>query len=305
MIYDLAGIASEFPWFFPLCAGVLGAIVGSFLNVVIYRLPAEKSIVTPGSHCACGAPIAWRDNIPVLSWFLLRGRARCCGRRYSFRYAGVELLTAGLFVACAGLFGPAKALLGMVFLSCLVCATFIDLDHMIIPDPFTIWLAVFGVGASFAFPALHGVVNAEFPPAAHLRSGGEAVLGVLVGSGVLLWIALLAEKVLGREAMGFGDVTLMGAIGAFCGWQGAIFAIFGGAIVGSLWVAVAAGWQRVSGRRAPIAPRAEDGDGRETEQLGLGVQVPFGPMLAAGAAIYFLGADRWFDGYLAGLAVLF
>ena len=130
-------------------------------------------------------------------------------------------------------------------------------------------------------------------------------MGVLVGSGVLLWIALLAEKILGKEAMGFGDVTLLGAVGAFCGWQGALFSIFGGAIVGTVWVALAAIWQKVSGKKAPIAPRAENAAGEETEQIGLGVHVPFGPMLAAGAAIYFLGADRWFDAYLAGLSGLF
>lgn len=82
---------------FPAAVAVFGAMVGSFLNVVIYRVPAEKSIVTPGSHCGCGRPIAWRDNIPVLSWLLLRGRARCCGQPFSFRYPFVELLTAGLF----------------------------------------------------------------------------------------------------------------------------------------------------------------------------------------------------------------
>ena len=305
MNYDLAAFTAEFPWFFPFCAAVFGAIVGSFLNVVIYRLPLEKSIVTPGSHCACGKPIAWFDNIPVLSWFILRGKARCCGRPYSFRYAFVEQLTAGLFLACALQFAPAKALLGMVFLSCLVCATFIDLDHMIIPDPFTIWLAVFGVVAAFAFPALHGVEAADFPLVAHLRSGGLSILGLLIGSAVLLWIALLAEKILGKEAMGFGDVTLLGAVGAFCGWQGALFSIFGGAIVGTVWVALAALWQKVSGKKAPIAPRTENAEGEETEKLGLGVHVPFGPMLAAGAAIYFLGADRWFDNYLAGLSGLF
>lgn len=305
MNYDLAAFAAEFPWFFPLCAALLGAIVGSFLNVVIYRLPLEKSIVTPGSHCACGKPIAWHDNIPVLSWFILRGKARCCGRPYSFRYAFVEMLTAGLFLACALQFSPAKALLGMGFLACLVCATFIDLDHMIIPDPFTIWLAVFGMLAAFLFPSLHGVAESEFPLVAHLRSGGLSILGLLIGSAVILWIALLAEKALGKEAMGFGDVTLMGAIGAFCGWQGALFAIFGGAIVGTVWVALAALWQKLSGKKAPIAPRAEDAEGKETEKLGLGVHVPFGPMLAVGAAIYFLGANRWFDAYLANLGTLF
>ena len=90
-----AEIAAAFPWFFPLVVSLLGACIGSFLNVVIYRVPAGQSIVTPGSHCACGAPIAWYDNLPVLSWFILRGKARCCGRPYAFRYAFIELLTAG------------------------------------------------------------------------------------------------------------------------------------------------------------------------------------------------------------------
>src|SRR4249920_385339 len=87
-------------WFFSLWVTVMGACVGSFLNVCIYRIPKEESVVSPRSHCGCGQPIAWRDNIPVLSWFLLRGRARCCGRPFSFRYPAIELLTAVLFVAC-------------------------------------------------------------------------------------------------------------------------------------------------------------------------------------------------------------
>jgi leader peptidase (prepilin peptidase)/N-methyltransferase len=304
MNYDLAAFAADFPWFFPLCAALFGAIVGSFLNVVIYRMPLDKSIVTPGSHCGCGRPIAWFDNIPVFSWFILRGKARCCGRPYSFRYAFVELLTAALFWVCAVQFGPAKALLGMLFLACLVCATFIDLDHMIIPDVFTIGLGVAGVAASLAWPALHGV-EADFPLLAHLRSGGVGLVGLLIGSGLVLWIALLAEAVLKKEAMGFGDVKFVGAIGAFCGWQGAVFSIFGGAIVGTAWVAVAWLWQRISGKKAPIAPRAEISEGVEAEGLTLGVQVPFGPMLAVAGAIYFLGADRWFDAYLGTLAELF
>lgn len=304
MNYNLAFFAAEFPWFFPLCAAAFGAIVGSFLNVVIYRVPMEKSVVTPGSHCACGKPIAWFDNIPVLSWFILRGKARCCGRPYSFRYAFVELLTAGLFLGCALRFGPEKALIGMLFLSCLVCATFIDLDHMMIPDRFTIGLAVVGVALAFAFPQLHDARH-EYALVAHLRSGGSAVVGLLIGSAVVLWIAILAEKVLKKDAMGFGDVKLLGAIGAICGWQGALFSIFGGAIVGCVWVGLARVWKAVTGKKSPIAPRAEIREGEETEDLSLGVQVSFGPMLAIGAAIYFLGADAWFDAYLAQLAELF
>src|SRR5690606_4791675 len=109
----------------------------------------------PGSHCACGTPIAWRDNVPILSWFVLRGRARCCGRRYSFRYPFVELLTASLFLACWLHFPPAKALCGMVFVSILVAATFIDLDHLVIPDVFTLGGAAAGVLLSLLVPALH------------------------------------------------------------------------------------------------------------------------------------------------------
>src|SRR5882757_8257729 len=142
---DYQHFAATFPWFFPAAAAVFGAMVGSFLNVCIYRIPANQSIVTPGSHCACGQPIAWYDNIPVFSWLVLRGRARCCGRPFSFRYPAIELLTAALFLACALLFPPAKAMCGMVFLSALLCATFIDLDHMIIPDVFTIGLGAMGV----------------------------------------------------------------------------------------------------------------------------------------------------------------
>src|SRR5687768_7788918 len=97
--FDYAEFSAAFPWFFPTAAFLVGACVGSFLNVVIYRVPAEKSIVTPGSTCGCGTPIAWHDNIPILSWILLRGRARCCGRPFSIRYPFVELLTALLFLA--------------------------------------------------------------------------------------------------------------------------------------------------------------------------------------------------------------
>jgi len=304
MNYNLATFASEFPWFFPAVAAVFGAVVGSFLNVVIYRVPAGKSIVRPGSQCGCGKPIAWFDNIPVLSWFILRGRARCCGAPYSFRYAFVELLTAGLFLACALLFPPAKALIGMLFFSSLICATFIDLDHMIIPEAFTTWFGIAGVILSFAFPVLHGVSH-EFPPLAHLRSGLEGLLGLFIGSGLILWIAVTAEAFLRKEAMGFADVTFLGAIGSFCGWQGAIFAIFGGAIIGTVWIGTAMVWQKLSGRQAPIAPRAEIKEGQTAEKLALGVQVPFGPMLAAGGAVYFLGGYQWFDSYVAVMAGLF
>ena len=119
-MYDYAEINAIAPWFFPIVVFVLGSCIGSFLNVVIYRVPAGQSIVTPSSHCGCGLPIAWYDNIPILSWFILQGRTRCCGQSYSFRYAIVELLTALLFLACWFAFPPAKALVGMLFISILI-----------------------------------------------------------------------------------------------------------------------------------------------------------------------------------------
>lgn len=299
---DFADVSAAFPWFFPAIAFVFGACIGSFLNVVIYRLPAEKSLVRPGSHCACGAPIAWRDNLPILSWFLLRGRARCCGRAYSFRYPFVELLTALLFLACWLHFPPAKAACGMVFVSLLVAATFIDLDHLIIPDVFTLGGTVVGVLLSLLVPSLHDQTSGIYLLDS-MRAGIASVQGLLIGSAIVLWIALFAEALLKKEAMGFGDVKFLGMIGAFCGWQGAAFAVFGGALVGTVWFALALAWQKIAGRASPVAPRSETPDG-EAAPLGFGAHVPFGPMLAIAGALHFLFLDRWVAAWFAQLTDL-
>jgi len=296
-------VAAVWPWFFPLCAFLFGACVGSFLNVCIYRIPKDESVVTPGSHCGCGKPIAWHDNIPILSWLILRGRARCCGRKFSFRYPAIELLTALLFVACWTLFPPAKALGGMVLVSIVICATFIDLDHMIIPDAFTIGGGVVGVALSAILPGLHGQAHELFFVAS-LRSTLDAVLGLFVGSGLVLWIALVAEAILKKEAMGFGDVKFLGALGAFVGWQGAVFAMFGGAMIGCVWILIAGLWQQISGKAAAGA-RLETPDGTRTERVGFGVHVSFGPMLGLGALLYFFVLHRWVDPYFANLRFLF
>ena len=300
-----AEFSAAFPWFFPLCAFLAGTCVGSFLNVVIYRVPMEESIVTPGSHCGCGQPIKWHDNIPILSWLFLRGRARCCGRAFSFRYPFVELLTGLLFLGCWLRFPgqPAVAVCGWIFLSCLVAATFIDLDHFIIPDVFTLGLGVFGVLLSMAVPALQ-VSSSGFFLGDSLRAGTASVLGLFVGSGLVLWIALLAEAILKKEAMGFGDVKFVGAIGAFCGWQGAAFAVFGGALVGSVWFAIAWSWQKITGRASPVAPPSETPEGEPTA-LAFGAQVPFGPMLAIAGALYFLCFRSWVSAWFADVAVLY
>ena len=303
MMRALADVAAFHPWFLPTVVFIFGACIGSFLNVVIYRVPAGKSIVRPGSACACGAPIAWHDNIPILTWLILRGRARCCGRPFSARYPFVELLTAALFLACWLRLAPAVAVCGWLFLGSLVCALFIDLDHMIIPDAFTIGLAVEGLALSALFPALHGLHGGPFA-ADSLRSLAESLTGLVAGSGTVLWIALIAEAMLKKEAMGFGDVKFVGAIGAFCGWHGAVFSIFGGAAVGVVWLGLALAWQKLSGRPGSGAPRAETPDGQPAE-LGLGVHVPFGPMLAIAGALYFLALRGWVDDWFTQLTVLF
>ena len=297
MIRAFADVAALHPLFFPTVVFILGACIGSFLNVVIYRVPAGKSIVRPGSACGCGTPIAWYDNIPILSWLLLRGRARCCGRPFSVRYPFVELLTAALFLACWLRMPPSAAVCGWVFLGSLICGTFIDLDHMIIPDAFTIGLAIEGLVLSTLVPELHGQ-HSGFYIVDSPRSGSASLVGLVAGSGVVLWIALVAEAALKKEAMGFGDVKFVGAIGAFCGWHGAMFSIFGGAAVGTIWIGAALAWQKVAGKPGSGAPRAETPDGQPAD-MGLGVHVPFGPMLAIAGALYFLflrgWVDAWFD----------
>src|SRR5882724_9951499 len=138
-------------------------------------------------------------------------------------------------------------------------------------------------------PALHVAHASEMFLVDGLRSGTASVLGLLVGSGLVLWIALVAEAILKKEAMGFGDVKFVGAIGAFCGWQGAVFSVFGGAVVGTIWFIVAWLWERISGRRAAAAPPSETPEG-EPAPLAFGAHVPFGPMLAIAGALYFLCA---------------
>ncbi|AOS43919.1 Type 4 prepilin-like proteins leader peptide-processing enzyme [Lacunisphaera limnophila] len=302
MIDHLQEINLIAPWFFPLWVGLTGACIGSFLNVCIYRIPQGRSVVTPRSHCGCGTMIAWYDNIPVLSWFLLRGRARCCGRPFSFRYPAIELLTAALFVACWRLFPPGQAFAGAVLCCIVICAHFIDHDHMIIPDVFTLGGAAVGVLLSLLLPSLHGHTH-EIWLVAGLRSGVDAVLGVFIGSALILWVALFAEVLLKKEAMGFGDVKYLGALGAFVGWQGAVFGLFGGAILGCIWFIGAYGWQKLTGRASPVALPAETPEGQPAE-LGFGVHVPFGPMLGLAALIYFFWAHRMVDAYFAELALL-
>lgn len=319
---DLRWLDANVPWFFTVWAFVLGACLGSFYNVCIYRIPAGRSVVRPGSHCACGQPIAWYDNLPILSWLLRRGRARCCGRRFSVRYPLVEALTGALFALAWWHYPPLEAFALWVFLSLLVIATFIDLDHYEIPDFASIGGFVAGIGLSILVPTLHPAVTLTGP-----LGGFQALVlslqGALLGAGLILWIAVLAEAVLKKEAMGFGDVKLMGAIGAFCGWQGAVFALFGGAVLGTVALPfVAVGYRLTTGQWPRLTAPEPAGDSTEAapapaptdaetdresaaddEDVPSGA-VPFGPMLAAGAVVYLLFMRETVDAYFASLNAL-
>lgn len=289
------------PLLFSGLVAVFGAIVGSFLNVCILRIPEGRSIIFPKSACACGQPIPFYHNLPIFSWFLLKGRAHCCGQRFSIRYPLIECLTAFLFCWLWSIYPPAVAIIGMLFVAFLICATFIDLDHMIIPDRFSIGGMLLGVLVSFIFPQLHGI---EGPPIlSNIQSGTIAITGALVGAGLLYWTAVLSELVFRKPAMGEGDIKFVGFIGAFCGWQGALFAMFGGALIGSFVLFPAMLLQKLSAVTRSVEMNSEDGQDKPFAQLG--TPVPFGPMLALAGLVYFLGLQHYIDNYFCQVYELF
>ncbi len=309
----------ELIWVQPVFFFIIGACIGSFLNVCIYRIPAEESVIRPASHCRCGTPISWYDNIPILSWFVLKGRARCCGRSFSFRYPLVEALTAVLFVVCWLSLSPGKAFCGMIFCSLMICATAIDIDHLIIPDRFSIGGFAAGVVLALIFPSLHGYSHGFFVLNS-INSVITAVVGGLIGSALVLWIGLIAEIILRRDAMGFGDVKLMGAIGAFCGWQGAFFAFFGGAVIGTvgvglLYLARLIGLvefppsgkdiEAMSSEASDPAHDGQEDSAGERQDKFFGREVPFGPWMALAGLLYFLVLEEVVDAYFAQYSMLF
>ncbi len=227
-------------------AGVLGVCIGSFLNVCILRLPEGDSVVSPGSHCPrCGEAIGWRDNIPVLSYLLLRGRCRHCGARISAQYPLVELATGVIWVAAVARHGVSwSAVTVAVFFTLLLGIALTDARTFTIPDEFTIGGAIVGLLLSLA------------PGGGSL---GESVVGAVVGFGILYLAAVLGEWWLEKPAMGGGDIKMMAMVGAFLGPIGAILAIFLGALSGSLIF-------------LPVALRGR-------------TLIPFGVFLAIGAAL--------------------
>ena len=295
-------INEDFPWFFASLAAVFGAVTGSFLNVCIYRIPLGRSIIFPGSSCACGQPIPFYHNIPIFTWIILRGRAYCCEETFSIRYPAIELLTAILFFWVWTIYSPIVAIIGMLFVAFLICATFIDLDHMIIPDRFSIGGMVIGVILSFIFPSLHGLEG--MPLVSNIHSGVTAIIGALIGAGLVYWIAVLGEIIFRKPAMGEGDVKFVGFIGAFCGWQGAVFSMFGGALMGTVVLMPILLISRLCSKNKSAKKKIEEEnlpevDGAEEEDVPFGTQVPFGPMLAVAGLVYFLGFHLYVDAYFA------
>jgi leader peptidase (prepilin peptidase)/N-methyltransferase len=248
-------------------AFAFGAAMGSFANVLIYRLPVGLSIVSPGSRCpSCSAQIRWFDNIPIVSYFILGGRCRACKTTISPRYPLVEALCGLLFAAVVFRVGiqPATAAL-VLFAWALVVITFIDLDHRIIPDVISLPGTVLGLIFSFV---------PGFPRPV------DSVLGVAMGAGFLFLVLYAYEKIMGEEGMGLGDVKLLAMIGAFLGWQALPVTILVSSLTGSL---VGVGYALIKGESVRKFP------------------VPFGPFLALGAIVHlFFGVEiiQWYLGRL-------
>jgi leader peptidase (prepilin peptidase)/N-methyltransferase len=245
-----------------LFAALLGLLIGSFLNVCIYRLPRRESVTWPGSHCtACQRPLAWYENVPLLSWMLLRGRCRTCGQRISVLYPLVEGVTAAVFVAGYVMYGPTPLLaVRLLFAATMIVLFVIDLQHQILPNVITLPGIVAGFVASLMLPP--GWV--------------DSLIGIAAGGGILYAIAEAYYRWRGIEGLGMGDVKMLAMIGAFLGWKlmlvTLVLASFAGSIVGVGLIA--------SGRG------------------GMKLALPFGTFLAVGALAAAVVGDPLLEWYL-------
>jgi leader peptidase (prepilin peptidase) / N-methyltransferase len=245
-----------------MLAGVLGLCVGSFLNVCVHRLPRRQSVVHPGSRCpACGRDLRWFHNIPVVSWIVLRGRCGHCGAAISLRYPLVEITTAVLIVLVVALTPPGPLLASrLVLIVALIVLFMIDLEHQILPNAIT--LPGIAVGLAFSVVAPPGPL--------------DALLGVLLGAGVLYGIAVGYYLLRGEEGMGMGDVKMLAMIGAFLGWRAVLLTLilssFAGALVGVIMLSSKGGSMRHA--------------------------LPFGTFLAVGALVSMIAGDAILTWYL-------
>lgn len=245
--------------FLPLAMGLLGTMLGSFLNVCIHRWPKEESVVRPRSRCpGCGQPIAWYDNIPILSWLLLRGRCRHCRTAISIRYPLVELGTGLIWAWMGWRHGwSVSALAGAAFFTILLGITMTDAREYIIPDEFS--LGGLGLGILFSLPGGFADIS-------------TALLGAAAGFGILWAVGALGTRMFKEEAMGGGDIKMMAMVGAFVGWQGVLLTIFLGALLGTLVF-------------VPLS------------LLGRKRLVPFGVFLSVGAAVTWVAGSSVIEWY--------
>jgi leader peptidase (prepilin peptidase) / N-methyltransferase len=224
-----------------LLAALFGLLIGSFLNVCIYRWPRDLSVVRPRSACTdCDTPIAWYDNVPIVSYVILRGRCRFCGERIHWRYPVVELMTAisfAYFVRHNGL--TLDAAKYCVFSALLIVLVFSDLDMLILPDEMTIGGLIAGLVFALFTPVpdttVHlaaGVFGFQLPPRAGML--GEALVGAIVPAGSIWFGGWLFEKLRHKEGLGFGDVKMLAMVGAFLGIRGALLTVILGAVAGSI-----------------------------------------------------------------------
>jgi leader peptidase (prepilin peptidase)/N-methyltransferase len=281
---------------FQLVAFWWGAIFGSFLNVAIYRMPYGLSLVRPPSRCgACGTSIRWYDNIPVLSYLLLRGRCRACGTTYSARYALIEAVTGVLTLAvwnnAVMPLSPDTFIQGSLtwiwlsfFIFSLIVITFIDLEHTFIPDEISYPLIGFGLFGAFTLPTVDGVA---------------CIIGAVAGGGFLLLVWAVSFAIYRREAMGLGDAKLLAAIGAFVGWQALPVVLLGASLSGIAASGVAHAYTRITGKAALNMTTTELDErfgeselyADQPERLAL----PFGPFLALGALyVVLFGTDAFY-----------
>lgn len=249
--------------YYSIVSFIFGAVVGSFLNVCICRMPKEESVVFPPSHCpCCDYLIRWYDNIPLLSYLLLRGKCRGCGTHISLQYPLVELLNGLLTLALFLKFGPTFSFLALfLFCSALVVITFIDLEHQIIPDEISLPGIVIGFIFSFFLP---------------WQTWLNSLLGILLGGGSLLLVAYSYQWLTGKEGMGGGDIKLLAMMGAFLGWKSVLFVVFASSLIGSV---VGITMMLVQKKDSKLA-------------------IPFGPYLAFAAVLYIFYGQQLIHWYL-------
>jgi len=222
-------------------AALFGLLIGSFLNVCIHRLPRDLSVVRPRSHCPeCEKTIAWFDNVPVLSYLLLKGRCRHCGKPIPARYPIVEVLTAVLFFAFVARLGPSLPAFKFCLLSALLVGlVFSDFEELILPDEFTLGGLVAGLALSWVIPISDGPTEFLFtitgaPLKGHLLSLAESAFGAALPSGFLWLTGALFEKIRHKEGLGFGDVKMIAMVGAFLGLTGTLRTLIFGSLLGSV-----------------------------------------------------------------------